>query len=248
MNFVFDIDGTVCFNGKSIGEDIQHAIDQLIAGGHEVIFASARPIRDLLPVLPQRFHTLRLIGGNGAFTSFNGKLESTSFDEQTKQALFSCIERYNCKYLADSEWDFSYTGEFTHPIYMHLNVESAENKQLKHLPNLCKLVLFEVNDALLQELSALPVVLTKYKSEDIYDISPLGINKVRGLRQLNIHEFIAFGNDQNDVCLFEQAAFSVCVGMQDAHAFADIVITQEEVAATIEKVANELREKNEGSV
>lgn len=240
MYFVFDVDGTVCFNGKSIEQDIQQAIDRLIAVGHEVVFASARPIRDLLPVLPKRFHKLRLIGGNGAFTSFNGSMTSVTYDEHTKQALFHCIERHDCKYLADSEWDFSYTGDCTHPIYRHLNVIDADNRRLEELPNLCKLVLFEVNDDLLQELAELPVLLTKYKSEDIYDISPLGINKIRGLQQFHIEQFVAFGNDQNDVCLFEQAAFSVCVGKQDAHAYADVIITQQEVAVMIEKLATEI--------
>ena len=52
MQFVFDIDGTLCFDGKTIEPTIINALQTLIQQGHEVIFASARPIRDLLPVLP----------------------------------------------------------------------------------------------------------------------------------------------------------------------------------------------------
>lgn len=239
MNFVFDIDGTLCFDGKTIEVDILHAIDRLIADGHEVIFASARPIRDLLPVLPKRFHSLRLIGGNGAHTSLNGKRESLFFDQQTKLALMDYIEKYNCTYLADSEWDFSYTGDVKHPIYKNINIDGAKNLKIEQLQNLCKLVLFEVDDQLLANLFALPIVLTKYKSEDIYDISPIGINKVSGLEQFNIDEFIAFGNDQNDHCLFERAVYSVCVGEQEVKALANEIILKEEVAKTIEKLSFE---------
>jgi len=42
-----------------------------------VIFASARPIRDLLPVLDKRFHTYPMIGGNGAIVANQGQIIST---------------------------------------------------------------------------------------------------------------------------------------------------------------------------
>lgn len=43
MNFVFDLDGTLCFNGKSIDKEIIDALQELKFAGHQVIFASARP-------------------------------------------------------------------------------------------------------------------------------------------------------------------------------------------------------------
>ena len=52
MIFVFDLDGTICFKGKPLSQEICAALDECIQIGHEVVFASARPIRDLLPVLP----------------------------------------------------------------------------------------------------------------------------------------------------------------------------------------------------
>lgn len=244
MNFVFDIDGTLCFDGKTIELDIQEAIEELIISGHKVIFASARPIRDLRAVLPGKFFHLQLIGGNGAFTSFEGRIESVSFDEDTKNKLYSLIEKYNCTYLADSDWDFAYTGEQGHPIYHHINQVDARNIQLKELNNLCKLVLFNVGNSLLKELATLPVSITRYKSEDIFDISPHGINKVRGIHYLGIRDFIAFGNDQNDKCLFEQAVHSVCVGNQDVKKYASEVISKEDVA---KRIRNFLRQDEQQS-
>ncbi|EGQ1321415.1 hypothetical protein DA471_03030 [Staphylococcus aureus] len=55
MKFVFDIDGTLCFDGRLIDQTIIDTLLQLQHAGHELIFASARPIRDLLPVLPSVF-------------------------------------------------------------------------------------------------------------------------------------------------------------------------------------------------
>lgn len=53
MKFVFDLDGTICFKGKPLSVGIINALEACRQSGHEVIFASARPIRDLLPVLPE---------------------------------------------------------------------------------------------------------------------------------------------------------------------------------------------------
>ncbi len=76
MKFVFDLDGTICFNGKPVSEKILVSLETLVAHGHEVIFASARPIRDLLPVLHERFHAYPMIGGNGSLISKNGSIIS----------------------------------------------------------------------------------------------------------------------------------------------------------------------------
>nr|WP_276605926.1 HAD hydrolase family protein [Pasteurella multocida] len=63
MIFVFDLDGTICFDGKQIPLDIQHALEQLMQKDHQLIFASARPIRDLLPLLNPKLQQAMLIGG-----------------------------------------------------------------------------------------------------------------------------------------------------------------------------------------
>ncbi|UGA38522.1 HAD hydrolase family protein [Chromobacterium haemolyticum] len=59
MHFIFDIDGTICFNGRTISPAIQGALDGLRQHGHQLGFASARPYRDILPLLDARFHTTR---------------------------------------------------------------------------------------------------------------------------------------------------------------------------------------------
>ena len=77
MNFIFDIDGTICFDGNHIDQSIKNRLMQLNDENHKVIFASARPIRDLLPVIPE-FADYTLIGGNGSIISKNGQIEIIS--------------------------------------------------------------------------------------------------------------------------------------------------------------------------
>lgn len=235
MNFVFDIDGTICFDGKTIDSSIIQALEEIKAAGHQVIFASARPIRDLLPVLPKSLQQEKLVGGNGAYTSNGKKMDVIHFQDSLLTKLIMLVEDHQITYLADSDWDYAFTGEKTHPIYKNINQASAQNRELRSLPKLCKLVLFQPPQRVIDELADLPVNITYYKGENAIDISPLGINKVRGLHSLHVREFIAFGNDSNDQCLFENALYSVCVGEHEVEQYASISVEKEKVAAMITK-------------
>ncbi|WP_107942600.1 HAD-IIB family hydrolase [Metasolibacillus fluoroglycofenilyticus] len=244
MYFVFDVDGTISFDGETISEEIQQAILLLMEAGHNVVFASARPIRDLLPILPKNFHKCRLIGGNGAFIKAREKVEAIYFEQMTTEKLLQIIRRYQLTYLADGDWDFAYTGDVAHPIYKRIHFQAAKNLRLDELRQICKLVLFDVPDEAKHMLLKLPLSVSQYVSENILDVSPLGVHKARGLRQLGIDSFIAFGNDMNDRTLFEAAQYSVCVGEGEVSKFASIVITKNQVANTIRQFAN--KEMNGG--
>ncbi len=233
MNFVFDIDGTLCFDGKTIDPVIVDALEKLLEDGHTITFASARPIRDIVPVLPKQFKAGKLVGGNGCFISSNGQITAHSFTPELMGSLHTIINKHQLTYLADSEWDYSFTGSVDHPIYKNINQDSAKNVEISKLSKVCKLVLFNPINAINDELRSLPVSVTAYKNENAIDISPLGINKVTGLKQLSINEFIAFGNDSNDQCLFENACFSVCVGQNDVRKYASMTIDKYYVAQTI---------------
>jgi len=68
------------------------------------------------------------------------------------------------------------------------------------------------------------------------------VNKVKGLHKLKIDEFIAFGNDSNDQCLFEHAIHSVCIGNHDVQDYATETINRAEIPATIRKIMKKLEE------
>jgi len=238
MNFVFDIDGTLCFDGKTIDSSIVVALNNLSDAGHDIIFASARPIRDLVPIIPSQFRKGKLVGGNGCFTSENGHICANFFTPKLMDQLYTIIQTHQLTYLADGEWDYSYTGSLKHPIYKNIDQSSARNTAITELEKICKLVLFNPTQQVITSLEQLPVSITNYKNENAIDISPLGINKVFGLEKLQVHNFIAFGNDSNDQCLFEKAQHSVCVGDNEVHKFSSTKITKDNVAKTIIQLKN----------
>lgn len=235
MNFVFDMDGTICFDGQTIAKEIVEALQQLVQKGHTVIFASARPIRDMLPIVPLPDEQVSLIGGNGAFIKQGAHITCVAFSQQTTKRLQQLIHTYDVTYLADSDWDYAYTGDISHRIYAQVHKEAATKRALAELEPLCKIVLFAPPEALLQELRTLDVVCYVHTGEQLVDISPQHITKWHGLQQLGIVDYVAFGNDVNDVCLFEHARYSVSVG--NAALGATVTIARADVCRYIEQLA-----------
>ncbi|TVX93438.1 HAD-IIB family hydrolase [Paenibacillus agilis] len=218
MKIVFDLDGTICFSGKPLSEKMIKALDLLVNKGHEIIFASARPIRDLLPVIPEHMHHYPMVGGNGAFVAAGGEiLSAVHFDKDTTDSLLQLIKKYEATYLIDSKWDYAYTGAEDHPIRRNVDPEQrAQLRRLEELEEIVKIVILHSLDqqSLLSKLQQLPIVIHMHGSEDIIDISPVGVDKWAGLQALGLRsqEFIAFGNDANDMSMFKHAQRSICVG------------------------------------
>ncbi|PFX91669.1 HAD family hydrolase [Bacillus mycoides] len=252
MKFVFDLDGTICFKGQPISERLLVTLEKLVAQGHEVIFASARPIRDLLPVLHERFHEYPMIGGNGSMIAIKGKIISTiSFDEETLANIVQLIKNYNASYLIDGNWDYAYTGSATHPILNNLDPEGrAKNVKLDKLQSIVKILLLTSDnmEVVEEQLSNMNIVVHSHGNEGILDISPNGIDKWSGLQQLGVEEeeYIAFGNDANDITMFQYALYSVMIGesLQLAPFSSEQLVLSDDIENILVQRINELGNTN----
>ncbi|MBO0993022.1 HAD family hydrolase [Bacillus sp. SD088] len=218
MKFVFDLDGTICFKGQPVSERLLSSLEKLVGMGHEIILASARPIRDLLPVLHERFHHYPMIGGNGAIVANKGEIISTiCFEDQTIVRVTQLLKKYNVTYLIDSDWDYAYTGPADHPILNNLDPQRRAKKvKLEQLQPIVKILMLTANNmkAVEEQLENIDVVVHAHGNEGILDISPKGIDKWSGLQQLGVKEgeYIAFGNDANDITMFQHALHSIMIG------------------------------------
>ena len=221
MKYVFDLDGTICFKGEPISDSILDALAGLTAKGNEVIFASARPIRDMLPVIRKDFHHYTMIGGNGSLISKNGKIiYAKAFSDEEWVAISRLIRESKATYLIDGEWDYAYTGPEGHPILENLDpAKLATNVKLESLTSIVKILILESSDheQLAARLEQLDVIVHQHRNEHVVDISPNGIHKWSALQQLGVRQgdYVAFGNDANDRTMFEHACHTVMIGYHE---------------------------------
>lgn len=232
---VFDVDGTICFDGRTIELPVVDALRSLRTT-MRLAFASARPIRDLLPVLPPEFHDEILIGGNGAFTRVDGRLDVLGFADADRRALDALIDRHRLRVLVDGDWDYCFTGDQAHKIFRQLDAgHLARNVVRETIDTYSKVVLFTDDPAVIDELSATSLAYTVHDDERIIDIAPSGITKHQALNRLGIADgrYLAFGNDANDMEMLRHAAVSYGVGQHPALDFVEHRIARVDVAEAI---------------
>ncbi|WP_432589120.1 HAD family hydrolase [Streptomyces sp. HD1123-B1] len=213
---VFDIDGTLCFDGRMIDSKILAAIEDCERVGHQLVFASARPVRDLLPVLDGAFPTATLIGGNGSLVSVGGQIRArAAFGTDELGQLLAEAERFRAGYLADGPWDYAYTGPADHPILSRVDQgRLARQVELTDLPAVVKFLVVDATDmtALAEAGRTLGMTVNHHLDEAIIDFAPGATNKWQALVSLGIDQYNAFGNDINDLDLLRNAQHGVRVG------------------------------------
>ncbi|WP_199573673.1 HAD family hydrolase [Streptomyces murinus] len=237
---VFDVDGTLCFDGRTIDGRIRTAIETCERAGHQLVFASARPVRDLLPVLGGAFPTATLIGGNGSLVSVGGEVRArAAFEAGDLGKLLIEADRFRAGYLADGPWDYAYTGPAEHPILGRVDQgRLARRVDLAGLPAVVKFLVVDATDmaALAEAGRVLGMTVNHHLDEAIIDFAPGTTNKREALASLGIDRYNAFGNDINDLDLLRHAHHSVRVG---GHPALD-GIARVTVAADPEAVATEI--------
>lgn len=233
---VFDVDGTLCFDGRTISADILEAL-RVLRSVRPLVFASARPIRDLYPVLPRDLRKEALIGGNGAFVQRRGGgIDVVGFAPSERDLVDGLIEATGCAYLIDGEWNYSYTGEADHRIYRQLDAGALASAVSRvEMGTYSKVVLFTEDESVQERLRSAGLAVTHHPAEGLIDIAPSGISKHAALVKLQLcgGGYTAFGNDANDVDLLRHADASFCIGHHELLAFADHHLEPDDVAPAI---------------
>ncbi|MFS0836516.1 HAD-IIB family hydrolase [Paenibacillus sp. 1P03SA] len=222
MNFIFDLDGTICFKGQPISKRILDALLELEEAGHFVGFASARPCRDMLPVLDDRFDGHLLIGANGAMTFYRKQpLAYQPIPGPLAGQIIHLLNDFEAEYLIDDTWNYAYRLSPEHPFLANVDPHGlAKRVEPNDIQSFIKIVVLSCRrfEELSAKLRAMDVTIHHHSSEGILDLTGKGVNKMAALSGcgLPLDEFVCFGNDNNDLPLFRMAKHSVLIGDHDA--------------------------------
>lgn len=239
MRFVFDLDGTLSFDDMTISDEIKSVLLSAQQFGHEIIFASARSYRDCLGLLGHQLSKNLIIGLNGGLVYRDGQLVAEKqLDLVGYQVLLDFCITYHLPFFVDNS--FHYSGQSLEKIPFIASVDplkKAERLKLADLSHPIKAVVYMgENEFLLAEMleGLTNLEVSYHEHEKCLYVNPLGINKATTILEQCGEDVIAFGNDKNDIEMFKSSLYAVQVGDYPVlTAFADEVISQEEVAEKI---------------
>jgi Cof subfamily protein (haloacid dehalogenase superfamily) len=224
-NVIFDIDGTISTNGNPVSENICLIIDKLKDCGVNICFASARPYRDIIPLLPVKFHKLPIVGCNGGMLYIDGMLIKASLiNTSFVNRVVSLLDEIRLPYLVDGTNSY-FISERSHPFhdYVKLSLGSVgENKELVYKEGVTKILILDYasNDLLEMiheqlDINCQNININIHSTDSIFDITPANVNKfdtIVGSLHYDIKYTAAFGNDHNDMKILENVAYPFIVG------------------------------------
>ncbi|ROR15080.1 hypothetical protein EC836_101580 [Erwinia sp. JUb26] len=217
--YIFDLDGTIITNGQPLHCNLA---ENIISLSHHarVIFASARPVRDMLPLLPNELHGCLMIGCNGAMAWQQGEcLFSNRFEDRQAATILGLLQQHQVPYVLDGHWSFS-TSQTAHTFHDYMRTLSDSEIPESELidQGVSKILILdgefrEKMDVFLHQ-KGFEFSLHHHRHENIFDITPREQNKYLALKMLGVdfNRSIAFGNDSNDFEMLNNAGISIFTG------------------------------------
>ena len=200
--FVFDLDGTLVFDGVTLAEPIKQALLALNQSA-KIIFASARPIRDMLPLLDD-FASNDLIGGNGSIIRQNGQILTTkTLETSVVKRISDFVNENQLDFVLDYDWNFTARVAPDNGILNKLNVRQLAKNVPLQFDKVIKAIIFGVSPEQAANLHfPEPLEILYHADARELVITAAGIDKCHVLRQLiGAQPYTAFGNDKNDLRL-----------------------------------------------
>ncbi len=167
MQFVFDIDGTICFDRFQIDARIKAILKDAANYGHQISFASARSYRDCIDVLGQELSQKTVIGLNGGLAYKAGELilEKPMNHRAFDLALYYC-HRYQLPYFVDDDFNYAHHLEQFIPFIHSVDpLKLAKEVVVEDLKHPIKMVVFFGNH--LDKIAEVSHHLAKLEQLDI---------------------------------------------------------------------------------
>lgn len=220
MKFVFDLDGTLCFDGQTISEDIKQLLLTAKDYGHQLIFATARSYRDCLGLLGEELSQELVIGLNGGLAYDRGQLIlEHPLPDKAFADILKWSQTYNLPYFVDNARHYSTYLPHKIPFIKTVDpLQQGKEVAVTDLDRPIKTVLYmgdheDLLAAICEDLTALGQLdLSYHDKEKCLYINPLHINKATTVIDFCGQDFVVFGNDKNDKELFKKALYAVQIG------------------------------------
>ena len=220
MKFVFDLDRTLCFDGITMSKDLQKILLTAPKYGHDIIFATARSYRDCLSILEGELRKLTVVGLNGGEVFQDEHLVSQyTIPSPALRTIVSYCDSYNLPSFIDDTFNYAIQNPEQIPFLSNVDLlNKATILPVQELNKPIKVVIplvehQDLREDLIFNLKKLGCLdLSYHDFERCLYINPKGVTKASTVLNHFGTDFVAFGNDQNDISLFKNAIYGVQVG------------------------------------
>ncbi|MCG9780646.1 HAD-IIB family hydrolase [Photobacterium damselae] len=249
--FIFDIDGTISKNGAPVDMLICDKIASLL-NKHRIIFASARAVRDILPLLPDKLHTATFVGCNGGIIWKEGKFISVEyFRKADAKRIIHYLKSHSLPYMINGKWKYS-VSDFDHEFYRYLRALSSEETTEDELllSGVTKILVLNsiISEDCKSYLNKLRIKnrIEKYIKENMFDITPHYCDKYFALKSLGVDfsNCVSFGNDTNDHLMLENSRVSVYVGEHKNFKGANYYCSESDIISVINEIVSNNKPTN----
>ncbi|WP_455810668.1 HAD-IIB family hydrolase [Pseudomonas graminis] len=246
-SYIFDLDGTIIVNGHPLHPSLGETIEQLQRHG-QVIFASARPVRDMLPLLPARLHGCLMVGCNGSMAWKQGQcLFSHAFEPMMLNNILAFLTEHQVPYVIDGKWSFAVSA-VQHPFHNYIRSLSDQETSEAALigDGVSKILILDGEfRAKIDEFMVIhgyDIMVNHHKHDNLFDITPQRENKYLALKTLGVDfsTAVAFGNDANDFAMLNEARISVFLGAENDYPHATYYSNYDRLPAVIASVQSHI--------
>lgn len=215
---IFDIDGTISFDNSPVNDRLTEHLLKLANKKH-VIFATARPLRDVLQVLPKSLQNQTILCTNGSLLYKGGSLlNNINISSETVKKLSSLFDETNTPHILDTCKGANLSKD-QHKFFKY-------TKSTADCPFISKAEALEIginkiqvfNNSLIAVINNMKTIkgitIHPYQDVDFFDISPTPSCKSNIFEMLDIDPStcISFGNDSNDIELLKKSGLSISIG------------------------------------
>lgn len=219
--FVFDLDGTLLRNDKTVSEKTINALLRLKEQNNKILFATARPPRDAYKYVPESLKNNSIICYNGAciIDSQKNILYKNEIDKDNVLKILEIAKNYNynniCLEINDKLYsNFDTTEFFENAIYEKIDLETFQ------FDCVYKIILCskeQIKNGILDDISNIAKgvitdngALCQIMNKDVSKWDSLKeFTKKENLEGIDI---VAFGDDYNDYEMIKNANIGVAMG------------------------------------
>ncbi len=220
--FIFDLDGTLIFNNEILQNNINNILKKIISLGHEIIFATGRPLRDFKTVMPDWTYHVPLVLFSGALSMYQDRIiNSQHIPSNNVMELIDICHYNNLCFNIDNSYQY-YHPNLPHEFYDILakTVKQYKTNKLDDIiSGITHKILILNNDKqyLFDDYIIKNQLIIKNHSYDkCFDIIPHEVNKYKAvmpfINHYNSRDIYVFGNDFNDYELLLNIENSILFG------------------------------------